>query len=160
MKVQFVLLFSVSLPLEKPHFVSMTVTVADGRTSFAVRIVCAENPVITAPSIQIVARVKSAVMAEIACQVALQVRTVLGLPLSAVCLERSSFSRLFCLSWLASVVHVVPSTAIVRMGLSSCLNQQQLTKRSCRPVPTCRPCPANQYSITLRRKITTSFHRM
>ena len=45
------------------QFVVMTVNVLT--TSPAVRIVCAEKPVFTAPSIPTVARRKSAVMAEI-----------------------------------------------------------------------------------------------
>jgi len=58
------LLSFVSLPWEVLQFVVMTVNVLT--TSLAVRIVCAEKPVFTVPSIPIVARVKSAVMAEIA----------------------------------------------------------------------------------------------
>jgi len=157
-----VLLFSVSWPWEVLQSVVMTLNVANGRVSLAVRIVCAENPVITAPSIPIVARVKSAVMAETVCRIVLQVRIGLGVPLSAVYSERSSFSQSFFPSWLVSFVRVARTTAIVPMGPSSYLNQQ-LSKRSCRPVPTCRPCPANQCSITLhqdlRRQIITSLHR-
>jgi len=48
------------------QFVVITVNVTNCRASLAVRIVCAEKPVFTAPSIPIVARGKSVVMAEIA----------------------------------------------------------------------------------------------
>ena len=66
------------------QFVVMTVTVTNFRENLAVRIVCAEKTVITAPSIPIVARVKSVVMAEIArrfvIQATPQVRLELTLP--------------------------------------------------------------------------------
>lgn len=62
------------------QFVVITATVTNFQANLAVRIVCAEKPVITAPSIPIVALAKSAVMAEIArrfvFQVTPQVRTV------------------------------------------------------------------------------------
>ena len=60
------------------QFVVMTVNVTNFQASPAVRIVCAEKTVFTAPSIPIVARVKSAAMAEIARRFVLQVtpRTV------------------------------------------------------------------------------------
>ena len=70
-------LSSVSLPWEVLQFVVITGNVTSCQASLAVRIVCAEKPVITALWILIVARVKSAVMAETACRfVTLQVRTV------------------------------------------------------------------------------------
>ena len=115
---KFALLCSGSLPWEVLQFVLITVTVTNCQESFAVRIVCAENPVITALSIPIVERVNSAVMAETACRIVLQVRMGHGLPLSALYSARSCFLRSLFPSWLASVVLVVRTTAIVPMGLS------------------------------------------
>ena len=63
---QFALLSSVSLPWEVLQFVVLTVNVTNFQASLAVRIVCAEKPVITATTIPIVGRGKSAVMAETA----------------------------------------------------------------------------------------------
>ena len=114
------LLYSVSLPWEVLQFVVITVNVTNCQGSFAVRIVCAENPVITARSIPIVVRVNSAVMAETACRIVLQVQMGLWLPLSALYSVRSWFLRSLFLSWLVSVVLVVRTTAIVPiMGPSS-----------------------------------------
>ena len=110
---------TVSLPWEVLQFAVMTVNVTNSQTSLAVRIVCAEKPVITAPWIPIVAREKSAVMAETACRIALQVRMSHGVPLSALYSVRSWFLRSLFPSWLAFVVLVVRTTAIVPMGLSS-----------------------------------------
>ena len=78
------LLCFISLPWEVLQFVVITVNVINCQESFAVRIVCAEKPVITAPLIPIVARVNSAVMAETACQIVLQARMGLGLPFWAL----------------------------------------------------------------------------
>ena len=117
---KLVLLYSVSLPWEELQFVVITVNVTNCQGSFAVRIVCAENPVITARSIPIVVRVNSAVMAETACRIVLQVQMGLWLPSSALYSARSWFLRSLFLSWLVSVVLVVRTTAIVPiMGPSS-----------------------------------------
>ena len=58
------------------QFVVIAVNVTNSQASLAVRIVCAEKTVFTAPSIPIVAQVKSAVMAIARRFVTPQVRTV------------------------------------------------------------------------------------
>ena len=58
------------------QFVVITVNVTNSQASLAVRTVCAEKTVFTAPSIPIVAQVKSAVMAIARRFVTPQVRTV------------------------------------------------------------------------------------
>ena len=58
------------------QFVVITVNVTNSPASLAVRIVCAEKTVFTAPSIPIVAQVKTAVMAIARRFVTPQVRTV------------------------------------------------------------------------------------
>ena len=94
---------------------SVVMTVNVLTTSPAVRIVCAEKPVFSAPSISIATREKSAVMTETA-------RQIVGLGLEpalpALWSARSCFSRLFFPSWLAVVVHVAHVTAIAPLGLS------------------------------------------
>ena len=58
------------------QFVVITVNVTNSQASLVVRIVCAEKTVFTAPSIPIVAQVKSAVMAIARRFVTPQIQTV------------------------------------------------------------------------------------